>query len=276
VAGVAQDVTFKKTMYSSVKQPTEVEVNLLITDSKILIKSKKVSKNVPMIDLEIPYSSIDSMSYELASRHRVSEGAAVAAGISLGAGAILMGTKTKSYWLTIEYHEGDSNQSPVLHLDKSEYKGVIATLETKTGKHIAVLDTKSRLPNQNAESKDMDEVIPFGIDRVAAALKPAMENMGCKVMNAKATRIACKRGRGSSERSDYSGGEKVTARLEARGEQTRVLIWTGKKFTAQVGKHNWSTPIYQEMMKSLQEPARASFLEPRFKFRDDISFLSPA
>jgi len=29
-------------------------------------------------------------------------------GAFLGAGAIIMGTKTKSYWLTINYHEADA------------------------------------------------------------------------------------------------------------------------------------------------------------------------
>lgn len=76
-AGLAQDVTFSKTKYSSVKQPKEADVNLSITDSKILIKGKKVSKKVLAIDMEISYSSIDAMSYELASRHRVAEGGAL-------------------------------------------------------------------------------------------------------------------------------------------------------------------------------------------------------
>jgi hypothetical protein len=116
LAGLTQDVTFSKTKYSSVKQPKEADVNLSITDSKILIKGKKVSKKVPLIDMEIPFSSIDAMSYELASRHRVQEGTALMAA-SLGTGAILMTTKTKSHWLAIEYQQGDAKQSTVLQLD---------------------------------------------------------------------------------------------------------------------------------------------------------------
>ena len=119
---------------------------------------------------------------------------------SLGAGAILMTTETKSHWLAIEYQQGDAKQSTVLQLDKSEYENVIATLEARTGKHIAVLDSKTSSLNPTAESKDMDEVIPFGMDKVVAALKPALESMGCKVTHAKATRIECKRDRGYSER----------------------------------------------------------------------------
>jgi hypothetical protein len=262
-AGLAQDATFSKTKYSSVRRPKEPAVNLLLTDSKILIKSKKVSKKAPPVDKEIPYSSIDTMSSELATRHRLAEGetmmaasvygaALVASAASLGAGAVVMATKTKSHWLTIEYHEGNAKQLTVLHLDKSESENVISTLEAKTGKHIAMLDPKASPFNPTAGSKDVDEVISFGVDQVAGALAAAMESQGCKVKAVTANRIECKRPRGASERLG-NGGEKVTATMEAKGEQTRVRIWTGKRFTGRVGKDNGSTPIYQEMMKSLQK-----------------------
>lgn len=250
---LAQDVTFSKTRFSSVKQPKEADVNLSITGSKILIKGKSKGKKVSGIDMEIPYASIDAMSYELASRHRLKEGAVVMLA-SLGAGAVVMVTKTKSHWLDIEYHEGDAKQSTVLRLDKSEYMGVILALEARTGKHIAVLNAKTSPLNPTAESKDMDGVIPFGMDKVVAALKPAMESEGCKLTEVTASRIECKRGRGGSERTG-NGGEKVTATLEAKGEQTRVRIRTGKGAVGRIGKRNWSTPIYVEMMKGLQRPA---------------------
>ncbi len=54
-AGRAQDVTFSKTRYSSVKLPNEVDVDLSMTDSTLLIKGKKVSKKVTAIDTEIPW-----------------------------------------------------------------------------------------------------------------------------------------------------------------------------------------------------------------------------
>lgn len=248
----AQDVTFSKTRYSSVKQPKESEVALTVTDSKVLIKGKK--KNG--LTTEIPFTSIDSMTYELATRHRVQEGAGVML-LSVGAGAILMATKTKSHWLDIEYHDGEQKQQMVLRLDKSEYEKVIATLEARTGKHIEKLDAKSSPLNPTANSKDVDQLIPFQKDAVVAALKPSMENFGCKVTDEAAKRIECKRTRGLSDRTG-NGGEKVTAELEAKGEQTRVRIWTGKGFVGRIRKNNWSTPIYDEMMKSLQKPAQSA------------------
>lgn len=248
-ACLAQDVTFSKTKYSSVKLPKEADVALTITDSKVLIKGKKTNG----INLEIPYSSIDAMSYERATRHRVGEGAGLMA-LSPAGGAVLMTTKTSSYWLEIEYHEGDAKQLTVLRLDKSEYKDVIATLKARTGKKIAVVDPKTSSLSPTAGSKDMDGVVPFGTDKVATALKSAMENEGCKVTHVTASRVECKRARGQSELTGV-GGEKVTATLEAKGEQTRVRIWTGKGFEGRVNKKNWSPPIYQQMMKILEEPA---------------------
>jgi hypothetical protein len=43
--------------------------------------------------------------------------------------------------------------------------------------------------------------------------------------------------------------------LKAKGDQTRVRIWTGKGFEGRVNKKNWSTPIYQGMMKILEKSA---------------------
>lgn len=251
-ASRAQDMTFKKTRYSSVKQPKETDVALTIADAKLMIKGKKENG----ITVDIPYTSIDSMTYELAARHRVGEGAGVML-LSPATGAVLMLTKTKSHWLDIEYHDGEAKQEMILRLDKSEYKKVLSTLEARTGKPIARLHTKTSPLNPTAGSKDVDEVIPFRMDAVAAALKPAMETFGCKVTEAKEMRVECKRGRGNDERTGY-GGEKITAELQAKGEQTRLRLWTGKGFVGRVRKNNWSTPIYQEMLKTLQKPAQSA------------------
>jgi hypothetical protein len=249
----AQDVAFGKTRYSSPKHPKEDDVVLTVADSKILIKGKKENE----INMEIPFSSIDSLSYEIAARHRVAEGA------MLGS-LLLMTTKTKSHWLDIEYREGDTKQSTTLRLDKSEYHQVIATLEAKTGKKIATLDSNTSAFNPTAGSKDRDELVPFRIDLVVAAVKPAMESFGCKVKDATASHIECKREWANNRDTERtgSGGERVTATLEAKGEKTRVRIATEKGFRGRMVKKNWSTPIYQEMMKSLQEPAKTAVTSP--------------
>ena len=101
-------------------------------------------------------------------------------------------------------------------------------------------------------SEDVDSVIPFEADKVMAALKPAMESVNCYVKETTTNRILCKRPfvHADSQHAG-SGGESVTAVLEAQGNQTHVRITTGLGFYGRLGKVNWSTPIYQQMIKIL-------------------------
>ncbi len=69
----------------------------------------------------------------------------------------------------------------------------------------------------------------------------------------RANRIICKRGIECGSERTGTGGEEVTASLEASGSQTRVRIVTGKGFVGRMGKKNWSTSIYKGMMNRLQD-----------------------
>jgi hypothetical protein len=111
----------------------------------------------------------------------------------------------------------------------------------------ATVETKS------VGAEDVDEVVPFEIDKVVAALKPAMESADCNVKEATDNRVECKRPRHTSGNRVY-GGESVTAVLEAQGSKTRIVITTGKGFYGRFVKSNWSIPIYEQMMKNLQPP----------------------
>lgn len=72
----------------------------------------------------------------------------------------------------------------------------------------------------NLITVNVDEVVPFAMEQVVAALKPAMESESCKVTEATASRIECKRPRVHATWSNGgSGGESVTATLEAKGNQ---------------------------------------------------------
>jgi len=150
---VAEDVTFSKAKYSfsggsivasSISKPYEIDVDLSFADSKMSIRSKKAGKKVSGFSIEIPYSSIDSISVELSMRRPLEE----AKGLT---GPILnMAIKTTDHWLAVKYHEGASDQSGplsagvvVLRLDKSEYEGVIKTVEARAGKRVAILDGKA-------------------------------------------------------------------------------------------------------------------------------------
>jgi hypothetical protein len=102
---------------------------------------------------------------------------------------------------------------------------------------------------------NVDEVVPFAMDQVVAALKPAMESQDCKVTSEVPGRIECKRTRVYPDsKHDASGGESVTAVLEVKGGQTHIIITTGLGFYGRLMKKNWSTPIYEEMMRNLQKP----------------------
>jgi hypothetical protein len=113
------------------------------------------------------------------------------------------------------------------------------------------------------KAETVDQVIPFEIARVMAALKLAMESRDCNFTEATATHIECKRPRGYSYSTHTGyGGESVTAVLEAQGEQTHVHISTGKGIHGRFDKVNLSVPIYKAMMTGLEEGPAAPTTTP--------------
>jgi hypothetical protein len=145
VAGIqaAEKESFRKTKLADVKGK-QADVNLTFDGS-----AKTVVVDVSShVIASMPYGDIDKISYEFSKHHRVKQGAIVMVA-SLGAGAIVMLTSSKSHWLTFEYREKDVPKTLVLRLDKSEYKSVIHAAEAQTGKTVellsdAKLNTKSK------------------------------------------------------------------------------------------------------------------------------------
>ena len=87
--------------------------------------------------------------------------------------------------------------------------------------------------------------------KVLDAVKLAISTYGCDVKKEKPDYLECTRDRHVGAFVG-SGGEKVTVQLSAKGSETRVEIKTGKGFVGRLGKKNWSTPIFDEMMKTLK------------------------
>jgi hypothetical protein len=87
----------------------------------------------------IPYATVDKLGYEYSKRHRIREGAVIMIA-SLGAGAVVMLTKSKSHWLYIDYKEQGTPKSVLLRLDKKEYKHVLTAAENQTGKRVEYLN----------------------------------------------------------------------------------------------------------------------------------------
>jgi hypothetical protein len=86
---------------------------------------------------------------------------------------------------------------------------------------------------------------------VLEAVKQAFNTYGCDVKKEQPEYLECTRDRHVGAFVG-SGGEKVTVQLTAKGNETRVEIKTGKGFVGRLGKKNWSTPIFDEMMKTLK------------------------
>ena len=100
-------------------------------------------------------------------------------------------------------------------------------------------------------SKDVDMTIAYPMAKVLEAAKQALSTYGCDVKKEKPDYLECTRDRHVGVVVG-SGGEKVTMQLSAKGNETRVEIKTGKGFVGRLGKKNWSTPIFDEMMKTLR------------------------
>lgn len=135
--GVAGDQAYRKTRLPDAKgkQPTADVV--FKSDSKVL-EVKVAGHGL----VGIPYDAIDNVSYEYTRHHRITQGAVVMVA-SLGAGAVVMLTQSKHHFLTIGYHEGTVAKELVLRLHKSEYEGILKSVQEQTGKEVALVDRAS-------------------------------------------------------------------------------------------------------------------------------------
>jgi hypothetical protein len=111
----------------------QADASLIFSDNKTMI--------VRVADRDfvtVPYDQLDKVSYEYTKKHRITQGALVMVA-SLGAGAVVMMTKSKSHWLYIDYHEQNAPKTLVLRMDKHEYKNIIAAVTADTGKEVQFL-----------------------------------------------------------------------------------------------------------------------------------------
>ena len=133
--GIVQAQTFSKTKMIDAKGK-EVPVSLEFNQAELAVKTLKT----PIA--AVPYASISKLSYEMASRHRVKEGAIVMIA-SLGVGAVVMMTKSKNHWLYVDYQDADGKPKDLtLKLDKSEYERVLKTAKELSGKEVEITTPK--------------------------------------------------------------------------------------------------------------------------------------
>src|SRR5246127_4766295 len=136
---VLSGVTFGEgAVFSKVKvaDPTgkQVDARLIFSDANKNLVVRVAERDF----VTVPYNQVDKISYEYTKKHRITQGAVVMVA-SLGAGAIVMLTKSKSHWLYIDFHEQNIPKSVVLRMDKKEYKGIFDAVKTHTGKDVEFL-----------------------------------------------------------------------------------------------------------------------------------------
>lgn len=142
-AGFGRAQTFKKVKMIDVK---DKEVNAELTLDQ---NSKQLSVRPEKGDgVAVPYSSIDKLSYERSSHHRIKTGAILMVA-SLGAGAIVMATKSKNHWFYVDYKDaGGAAKDVILKLDKSDYEKILDSAKSQIGKDVDRVAAKdSRKPH---------------------------------------------------------------------------------------------------------------------------------
>ena len=136
--GYADVVSFNKCKLADVKGK-QADATLIFSDD-----AKNVQIRVSDRDLvTIPYENLDKFSYEFTKKHRITKGAIVMVA-SLGAGAMVMLTKSKSHWLYIDYREQNTSKSIVLRLDKSDYMKILEAVKAHTGKEVLMLGDSAK------------------------------------------------------------------------------------------------------------------------------------
>jgi hypothetical protein len=108
------------------------------TDARLLFNDTTKNVTIRVADkdfLVIPYANVDKVSYDYTKKHRVTQGAIVMVA-SIGAGAIVMLTKSKSHWLYLDFHEQNAPKSVVLRMDKKEYENIISAVSLHLGKNV--------------------------------------------------------------------------------------------------------------------------------------------
>ncbi len=145
------------------------------TDARLAFddEAKKVSIYVAGRDfLVIPYENVDKVSYEYTKKHRITQGAVVMVA-SIGAGAIVMLTKSKSHWLYIDFHEQNATKSVVLRMDKNQYENIISAVSLHTGKAVSGFeDEKGSKTSEPARASVTPEQKPATNGTAAPAAQP--------------------------------------------------------------------------------------------------------
>lgn len=152
IVGISKLTTAEEAAFNGVKvadaKGKQTDARLIFSDSNRTLFVKVTDREF----VNIAYSQLDKFSYEYTKKHRITQGAVVMVA-SLGAGAIVMMTKSKSHWLYIDYHEQDVPKSLVLRMDKNEYKKIFDAVKTHTGKEVEFVGEAKGKANKKTKAK---------------------------------------------------------------------------------------------------------------------------
>jgi hypothetical protein len=132
----------------------QADARLIFSDN-----NKNVAIHVADRDfVTVPYEQLDKFSYEYTKKHRITQGAVVMVA-SLGAGAIVMLTKSKSHWLYMDYHEQNIPKSVVLRMDKGDYKKIFDAVKTHTGKEVEFIGDAKEKSKKDGKDKNQNAAL---------------------------------------------------------------------------------------------------------------------
>ena len=143
---LAEETTFKVKLADA--KGKQADANMTLSDNNKNIVVRVADRDA----VTIPYDQLDKFSYEYTKKHRITQGAIVMVA-SLGAGAIVMLTKSKSHWLYIDFHEQSAPKSVVLRMDKNDYKNICASVKTHTGKEVQGLEQDKAKKEKSKDEK---------------------------------------------------------------------------------------------------------------------------
>ena len=133
-SALAADVSFHRVKLADARGK-QADASLTFSDGTKSLIVRMADRDV----LNLSYDRIDKFAYEYSKKHRITQGAIVMVA-SLGAGAVVMLTSSKSHWLYIYQHpEAGSGNVVVLRMDKKDYKDILDTARTVTGKPVEML-----------------------------------------------------------------------------------------------------------------------------------------
>jgi len=129
---LADDVSFNRVKVPDPKgKPTPAVLTFSDADKAIEIRPQKGDA------VTIPYSEIDTCSYEYTRKHRINDLTVITA--PLGVGAVAMMTKSRSHWLEIHYMRHDIRNTYILRMEKHEYLRILDAVKAHTGKDVEIL-----------------------------------------------------------------------------------------------------------------------------------------